>query len=476
MGRLEQAGRHNGQAVFVDGALPGETVRLRQLTFGRSYATARVVAWLHMSPDRVQPACPLFGRCGGCSLQHLTYDGQLKWKAAQVRNALIHLGQQKPDTLDLLMLPILPAPSPWRYRAKVQIPVQGQAGKLQLGFYARDSHQVTDGSCCLIQHPVADQLRAALRGYLDLLKISPYDERQGQGLLRHLLIRHAEATGQVMLVPVVTDVRRWQDRVPVSQLVELAQAACEQAGLTFSSYYINENRQPGNRILGNTYTLLWGQAQITERINALAYQISPAAFFQVNPRQTERLYQTVLDFLQTATTATTEPGAADAPDTAAGYRSESQQLPYRRIWDLYCGSGSISLALTAVAREVIGVEIVPAAIRDARSNAQLNKLTGQCRFFEGAAEALAPELLAEGLKPDAVVVDPPRKGLDEKLTRLLHDLAVPVLVYVSCNPATLARDIARLQPVYQLRAVRPVDMFPQTTHVETVVLMSRRRD
>ncbi len=444
--------RHEGLTVFVTGAIPGDRVDAVVERRQPQYAVARLQRVLSSSPDRIEPVCAVAEACGGCSLQPMRYDAQLRVKREQVIAALKRIGGFDAAIIDALVRPVAGMADPEHYRSKVQFPVGGSAEAPRIGFYAARSHAVVDHSECRIEHPAADAVRSVLREHCRTFHVVPYDETSHQGLFRHLAVRVGFATGQVMVILVVNG-----EAFPgIDRLVPALQKALASfrtdGGTPFvlQSLYLSHNTRRTNLVLGDRLTLLHGTPQIEEHLLGLRYRISPLAFFQVNPVQTEVLYQTAVDF--------------------AGLTG------HETVFDLYCGTGSISLALARAARLVIGVEEIAPAIDDARENARLNGLETRTRFEVGRAEDVLPVLIRdEGVRADVAVVDPPRKGCDPRLLEAILTIAPPRFVYVSCNPATLARDLAILARggAYRLAAVQPVDLFPQTAHVETVVLMSR---
>ncbi len=440
-------GHFKGLTVFVPSVIPGDQIRVQIQNLRSRYAVGRPIKLIGPSPDRITAACPQAADCGGCTLQVMAYPAQLRFKQQLVADALERIGKV-PDLRQKLR-PIIGMSDPWHYRSKVQFPVAGSPENPQIGFFASRSHQVIHAPVCAVQPPVCDLIREIVSRHLAKWQIKPYNEANHNGLLRHLVVRIGFATGQVMIVLVING-----DALPgqMELYEELAAAigACADPALPplhLQSFLLNINKDRTNLILTARIQHLAGDPWIEEQILGLRYRISPLAFFQVNPRQTERLYAAVLEM--------------------AGLKGQETVL------DIYCGTGSITLLLARHALQVIGIEVVEPAIIDARANAALNNITN-AQFFVGSAETLLPQMVQDGLTADAAVVDPPRKGCDPALLSALIDLKIRRLVYVSCNPATLARDLAILQPAgYIVKAVQPVDMFPWTGHVETVVLMSR---
>lgn len=439
-----------GLAVFVDGLLPGEKAEVELTERRPRYARARLLRLLEASPDRVTPRCPVADECGGCTLQDLSYEAQLRWKWAHVRDTLLRIGGIPAEQLDACMRPILGMEEPWAYRAKVQIPCSGSSARPLLGFYRGQSHEIVDSSTCDIQPELCDRLREDLRRFLQGQTLfTPYNEATHSGLIRHLWIRVGFGTRQVMVALVLNQqgpVKEQKDAL--APLLAKWKKSCESLDYRLESVLLNFQPEKTNVILGRNSEVLYGSDTIRETLGGLTYTLGVQAFFQVNPSQTEKLYTEVVEL--------------------AALRGDEE------AWDLYCGTGSISLWLARRARSVLGIEVVEQAVVNARENAKANGLGERCTFLCGEAEVLGPELCREGRRPEVVVVDPPRKGCGEPLLRALLEMAPPRLVYVSCNPATLARDLKLLMAGgYRLEVVRPVDLFPHTTHVETVVRLGR---
>ena len=440
-------GRLRGMTVFVPSSIPYDRVLIRVETVKNRYALASLQGLVKPSPDRVVPPCAASVECGGCTLQSMAYSAQLALKQRQVREALSRIGKaQDPGSL---IRPIIGMDDPWQYRSKVQFPVAGRADKPEIGFYAARSHQVIHTPFCPIQPPICDTIRDIIAGHMRQWAIEPYKEDSHSGLLRHIIVRIGFFTGEVMVGLIVNG-----DEFPGSKILcENLRAAIAIAKdpklppLQLACVYINKNSAQTNVIQSGECRILFGRPWIEEKILGLRYRISPLSFFQVNPRQTNKLYSVVLQLAELQGTET--------------------------VFDLYCGTGSITLQLAQKAKTVIGIETVPEAIADARINAAINGIEN-AEFTVGKAEVLVPKLIAEGLQADLVVLDPPRKGCDNVLNNTLIESGIRRIVYISCNPATLARDVASyLDGGYKLQAVQPVDMFPWTGHVETVVLMSR---
>lgn len=432
----EGVGRHEGFTVFVPFALPSETVRARITLVKKTYATASLVEVLKPSPDRIQPQCPVYDRCGGCQLQHLSYEGELKEKRQQVRDALERIGHLQ----GLDVLPTLGAHTPWHYRNKMQFPVAAAGkSKVAIGCFAAATHEVIDVTDCAIQKEGNNAIVAVVRQWMKDFKIPAYDEDARTGIVRHIMGRVGVHTGEIMVCLVTAC-----DMVPhMKDLVQRLRR--DIPGLT--SVVQNVNKRHTNVILEPKTKTVYGKGTIHDSIGPLTFNISAQSFFQVNSEQAQRLYETALDFA----------------DLKGG----------ETVADVYCGTGTITLFLAQKAKQVYGIEIVAPAIRDAVRNAKDNRV-GNAQFILGDAIYKLPELIKNGVRPDVIVLDPPRAGCGEPVLKAIAQSKPKRVVYVSCNPATLARDLAYLdQHGYHTTKVQPVDMFPRTHHVETVVLMSR---
>jgi 23S rRNA (uracil1939-C5)-methyltransferase len=440
-------GRYHGLTIFVDDTVPGDLVRVQVEKRLNRYAIGRPLEILQPSPDRITAACSQSATCGGCSLQIMAYPAQLRHKRQQVIDALERIGQV--PNAGILTRPIIGMDSPWQYRGNVQFSVSGSLNQPQIGFYQGRSHRVTGGADCPVLPPVCQVIRELASWHITQYRIVPYDDTSQTGLLRHLVVRIGFNTGDVMVILVLNG-----DAFPGWQILHDKLSAgisgCHDPNLPplhLRSLFLNINRRRNSQILSKTCRLLAGQPWIQEQILGLTYRISPLAFFQVNPRQCERLFTAVLEL--------------------AGLTGQETVL------DLYCGTGSLTLQLAHRTREVIGIEVVADAVADAQVNARINGISN-ARFLTGAVEAVLPQLISEGIQAGAVVLDPPRKGCDSSLIPALAAIGPHKIIYVSCNPATLARDAALFRKAgYQVMVVQPVDMFPWTDHVETVLLMSR---
>lgn len=438
IGHVNAEAGERGIAVFVKDAVMGDHIQAVITKVKKQYAYARVLKVLQPSPDRVEPRCPVARQCGGCTLQHVSYEKQLEFKWNKVRNCLSRIGGlEHPEQY---MEPIIGMEEPWHYRNKAQFPVgRDKQGNVVTGFYAGRTHTIIDTPQCFIQAEGNDTIIRIVREFLQNYQISTYNEEQHTGLVRHILTRVGFTTGEVMVCLVING-----ETLPhADKLIEQLKTV---PGMT--SISINLNREKTNRILGSRCKTLWGQDYITDYIGAIQYQISPLSFYQVNPVQTKKLYDKALEYA----------------DLQGG----------ETVWDLYCGIGTISLFLSQKAGQVYGVEIVPQAIEDARRNAALNHIEN-VEFFVGKAEEVLPQQYREhGIYADVIVVDPPRKGCEEIVLETISNMKPQRVVYVSCDPATLARDVKRMDELgYQVEKVAVVDQFCQGGHVETVVLMSK---
>lgn len=439
----EGIGKIDGYTIFVKDAVVGDVIEAKIMKAKKNYAYARLISVLTPSPDRVEPRCPVARSCGGCQIQHMDYDAQLKFKQKLVAGNLEHIGGLNPDSYE--MLPIIGMTTPYNYRNKAQYPVgRGRDGNTVIGFYAGRTHSIIPNMDCCIGAPQNAGILAIVKKYLDKNNVEPYDEESHTGLVRHILIRTGFTTGQIMVCLVING-----SKLPNES--ELVKNLSDFAGI--ESIMINENRARTNVILGDRTRTLWGKPYIEDYIGDVLFRISPLSFFQVNPVQTKVLYGKALEF--------------------AGLTGNET------VWDLYCGIGTISLFLARHAKKVYGVEIVPQAIDDARQNAALNNITN-AEFFVGKAESVVPEFYeknagSEMAHPDVIVVDPPRKGCDAALLETIIKMSPDRVVYVSCDSATLARDVKFLEENgYKVKKVQAVDQFGHSVHVETVVLMSRK--
>lgn len=419
----------DGMTCFVSGALKGETCLVQLDKVGKTCAWGHVLKVQNPSPARREPDCPYCSSCGGCSLRHMTYDEELMFKRQKVEDCLARIGGcQVPVSV------IYGSKNTDRYRNKAQFPISGTS----IGFYAAGTHAVTDVHDCLLQPESCASLRRALKEYMAAFRVPAYDERTGTGLLRHLYVRTNQA-GESLCCLLCNGKALPHE----PELVE----ALRRAEPSLRGIVLGVNERKTNVILGDSYRTLWGQDYLMDTLRGLTFRLSVPSFYQVNAPQAEVLYGLALDF-----------AALTGEETAV---------------DLYCGAGTITLCLAQRARRVIGAEIVPEAIDDARENAGRNGIEN-AEFFCGDASAIAARLAAEGIRPDLVTVDPPRKGLAEEVVASIARMDPKRVVYVSCDPATLARDIKRFSGEgYTVQKAAAVDLFPRTPHVETVCLLVR---
>ena len=434
----EGIGKADGFTVFVKDAVIGDTVRAKIMKAKKNYGYGRLEEIITPSPDRVEPKCQFARQCGGCQLQALSYEKQLEFKTSKVRGHLERIG----GFTDIPMEKILGMDQPFHYRNKAQFPVgKSKDGRIITGFYAGRTHSIIENRDCALGVTRNKEVLDRVIAHMEKFHIQPYDENTGKGVVRHVLIRYGFFTDEMMVCLIINGENLPGEEALVKSLRQIPEAV---------SVMVNVNKKRNNVILGEKVRLLWGQPYITDKIGEISYQISPLSFFQVNPYQTGRLYGKALEYAQLSGNET--------------------------VWDLYCGIGTISLFLAQKAKMVRGVEIIPAAIENAKENARLNGFDNT-EFFVGKAEEVLPEQFARtGERADVIVVDPPRKGCDETLLSTIIEMQPDRVVYVSCDSATLARDLKYLcERGYELKKVCPVDMFPNTVSVETVVLLSHKK-
>ena len=462
-------GKADGYTLFVKNAVIGDIIKAKVIKAKKTYGYARLMEIITPSKDRVEPVCPVARQCGGCQIQQMSYSAQLKYKQKLVRDNLARIG----GITDCEVLPVIGMENPFNYRNKAQYPVgRNKDGKVVIGFYAGRTHSIVDYTQCAIGAPENAQILEKIRTFINENNISVYDEQSHKGLIRHILIRTGKHTGQIMVCLIING-----KTLPHAD--KLADCLKDISGM--SSIMININKERTNVILGSECSVIWGNSYIEDSICGIMFRISPLSFFQVNPVQTEKLYRKALEYAELTGNET--------------------------VWDLYCGIGTISLLMATKARKVYGVEIVPQAIEDAKNNALRNSLNN-AEFFVGKAEEVVPRIYDEDMKkaenepvdskenskensglpdsasdesvmrinPDVVVVDPPRKGCDETLLDTIVKMNPKRIVYVSCDSATLARDLKYLAANgYEIDRVQPVDQFAHTVHVETVVLLSHKK-
>ena len=437
----EGIGHIDGYALFLKDAVIGDKVRAKIIKTKKNYGFARVEEVIEASKDRVQPRCSKARQCGGCTLQHLAYEKQLEYKFNKVKNCLERIGGL--ENIEEKMEPILGMEEPFYYRNKAQFPVgYDKEGNLITGFYAGRTHHIIDCTHCMIQHPVNEQILLKVLDYMKKNNITAYDEKTHKGLVRHIVTRVGFKTGEIMVCLVVNGSKK-----NLRNLEMLIDSLTEVEGMT--SICVNINKEKTNRILGSKIEEVYGKPYIYDYIGNVKYQIGPLSFFQVNPTQTKVLYEKAMEY--------------------ADLKGEET------VWDLYCGIGTISLFLAQKAKKVYGVEIVKEAIDDARLNAKMNGFDN-AEFFVGKAEEVLPrEYEKNGVYADTIVVDSPRKGCDSKLLETMVKMAPKRIVYVSCDPATLARDLKVLsEQGYEVEKVCAVDQFSHSSHVETVVRLKRK--
>ncbi|MGN0413074.1 MAG: 23S rRNA (uracil(1939)-C(5))-methyltransferase RlmD [Lachnospiraceae bacterium] len=481
----EGIGKIDGFPLFVKDAVPGDRVEVRITKAKKNYAFARLEKILKPSPDRIEPPCPFHRQCGGCQIQALAYEKQLAFKQQKVKNNLMRIGGFEEGLLDRIMEPIIGMEEPWRYRNKAQYPVgYSKDGELVTGFYAGRTHSIIANTDCLLGVTENKNILESILSYMKENGVTAYDEKTGKGLIRHVLVRKGFTSGQIMVCLVVNvkpeqkngiamqeksgvparkkknglPVQKKTNRLPAQE--KLLDALEKIPGMT--SVSLNYNWENTNVIMGDITEIIWGEDTIKDTIHLLevrgndfyptdtevTYAISARSFYQVNPVQTEKLYSTALAF--------------------AGLTGEET------VWDLYCGIGTISLFLAKRAKKVFGVEIIEQAILDARKNARENQIEN-AEFFVGKAEEVLPaEYEKNGVYADVIVVDPPRKGCDEMCLNTILKMAPKKVVYVSCDSATLARDLRILcDGGYELKKVRACDQFCHSSHVEVVTLLQR---
>ncbi len=435
----EGVGKIDGFTLFVKDALPGDIARVKVVKEGKTYGYGRLMEVITPSEYRVEAVCPVARQCGGCQIQEMSYEAQLAFKEKKVQNNLERIGKIEPSSYE--MCTIIGMEEPYHYRNKAQFPVgTDRDGNIVTGFYAGRTHSIIPCDDCAIGDNINACILAIIKSHMKKYNIKPYDEEKHTGLVRHILIRRGFTTGEIMVCIIINGM----ELKGSSELVDELKAIEKMTSIS-----LNINREKTNVIMGKTVIDLYGEGYITDYIGDVKFRISPLSFFQVNPVQTRKLYGKALEF--------------------AGLTGNEI------VWDLYCGVGTISLFLAKSAHKVYGVEIVPEAIEDARKNASLNNITN-AEFFVGKAEEVVPKMYKEcGIGADVVVVDPPRKGCDEKLLETMIEMNPERIVYVSCDSATLARDLKYLRENgYEVKKVQPVDMFPHTGHVETVVLLSKK--
>ena len=448
-------GKHEGFTWFIKDSIVGDTVLCGVTKIKKTYGFARVIRIIEPSADRTEAPCPIARACGGCQIQQMSYDAQLRLKSGKVRNVLTRLGGFSEEEVDRIMEPIVPSDDIFRYRNKAQFPIgRDREGHIVAGFYAGRTHSIIPASDCLLGAEENKIILDSVIGWMKSFGVEPYDEKSLKGTVRHVLIRKSRASGDMMVCLVINSKKLPREK----ELVEALAECCEGAGIRLMSLSYSPNLRDTNVIMGDEYITIYGDPYLEDSIRLpdgekIGFRLSPLSFYQVNPGQMEKLYAGALEFAELSGNET--------------------------VWDLYCGIGTISLFLAKKAGYVYGVEIVPQAIEDARENALRNGIAN-AEFFTGKAEEVLPhwyEVHAadkdRGARPDVMVVDPPRKGCDEACLETMVKMQPRCIVYVSCNPATLARDLRYLcSQGYRLTRVRPYDLFPQSVHVEVVIQMT----
>ncbi|MBO3376678.1 23S rRNA (uracil(1939)-C(5))-methyltransferase RlmD [Clostridium perfringens] len=429
----------NKYPIFIEGALKGEKVKVRIVKVNKNFAYGKLMEVLEASEERVNPSCAIYKRCGGCKLQHASYKAQLDFKWDRVKDCVSKIGKLDPS---IVKYP-LGMENPWRYRNKVQLPIGLINGEVKIGFFAPRSHDIIDMESCLIQDEIGDKVVKLTREWIEKFNIRPYNvdgEYDEKGIVRHIMIRRGFTTNEVMVVLVTNGEKLPHKEEFVDLMVKNIPG--------IKSVIQNINSKKTNVILGLESKTLWGEDTISDYIGDFRFNISPLSFFQVNPTQTEVLYGKALEY--------------------------ANLTGNEEVFDAYCGTGTITLFLSQKAKKVYGVEIIPQAIDNAWINAKENKVEN-VEFFVGESEVAIPDLINKGVKADVVVVDPPRKGCDKKLLDAITNIDAKKIVYVSCDPSTLGRDLAILEENgYKTLEVQPVDMFPNTSHVENVAKLIKK--
>ena len=429
----------NKYPIFIEGALKGEKVKVRIVKVNKNFAYGKLMEVLEASEERVNPPCAIYKRCGGCKLQHASYKAQLDFKWDRVKDCVSKIGKLDPS---IVKYP-LGMENPWRYRNKVQLPIGLINGEVKIGFFAPRSHDIIDMESCLIQDEIGDKVVKLTREWIEKFNIRPYNvdgEYDEKGIVRHIMIRRGFTTNEVMVVLVTNGEKLPHKEEFVDLMVKNIPG--------IKSVIQNINLKKTNVILGLESKTLWGEDTISDYIGDFRFNISPLSFFQVNPTQTEVLYGKALEY--------------------------ANLTGNEEVFDAYCGTGTITLFLSQKAKKVYGVEIIPQAIDNAWINAKENKVEN-VEFFVGESEVVIPDLINKGVKADVVVVDPPRKGCDKKLLDAITNINAKKIVYVSCDPSTLGRDLKVLEENgYKTLEVQPVDMFPNTAHIENVALLIKK--
>ncbi|MDU1412178.1 MAG: 23S rRNA (uracil(1939)-C(5))-methyltransferase RlmD [Clostridium sp.] len=434
----EGVGKINNFTVFVKGAIKGETVKIKLIKVNKTYGIAKLLEVIVPSQHREKPVCSIYKRCGGCNLQHISYTEQLNFKTQRVKDVMERVGKLE----DAKIHNTIGMEFPYNYRNKVQLPVGSIDSEVVVGFYAPRSHDIINMEHCYIQSKLGDKVIHILKEWMKENKIKPYDEKTHSGIIRHVMLREGFRTKEVMVVIVTNGAKLPNAKSLVQKLRENI--------LNLKSVIQNINEDKTNVILGQKSITLWGQDTISDYIGDFRFNISPLSFFQVNPIQTQVLYNKAMEY-------------ADL---------NGDEI----VFDAYCGTGTISLFLSKKAKMVFGVEIIPQAIDNANENKKENNVDN-VEFIVGKSEEEIPKLIKSGINPDVIVLDPPRKGCEESLLHAIAEAAPKKIVYVSCDPATLARDLKILEDLnYRAVEIQPVDMFPQSAHIENVTLLTRKEE
>ena len=429
-------GRYDGVAVFVQGAVPGDRIIAHIIKVSKNYAVGIIADILAPSPKRIEPDCPVSQKCGGCSLRNMAYEEELRYKQGRVQDAINRIGH-----IDFPVERIIGAENTNFYRNKAQYPVSIENGELTAGFYAYKSHRIIPCRDCRLQPPEFERGIAAFEKWVKKNNVTPFDEKTGKGLLRHIYFRKAFGTGEIMACAVING----NDIPDREYLIAQLQKAFDH----LKSVVININKKNTNVILGEQTKTIWGSDKICDILLGKKFVISPQSFYQVNHDQCERLYSVVAEYADLSGSET--------------------------VVDLYCGAGTIGLTLADKCKELVGIEIEPSSIENAKENAKLNGIEN-ASFICADAFSGAKEIEKRGLKPELVIVDPPRKGCQKELFDIIENMGASRIIYVSCDPATLARDLAILKEKnYHPQHITAVDMFPRTPHVESVTLLTRER-
>ncbi len=431
----EGVAKVDGFPIFIPAAMPGDELEVEIVKTKKNFGFGRIKNIINPSSTRVHPRCDKFGICGGCQTMSLAYETQLEFKEKRVKDSIQRIGK-----INTPVSTIIGMEDPWNYRNKAQFPIGINGNRVVMGFYRQGTHDIVNSTKCYIQHPTIDKVREVMRAFIVEHNISLYDEDTGKGLIRHLVVKVGFTTEEVMVILVINGEKLPHEGHLVENLKQVI------PGLV--SVCVNYNKKKTNVVMGSRVDVVYGSNYLTDRLDQLTFRISPHAFFQVNPEQTIKLYDKALEF-------------------ACLSKKDN-------VMDIYCGIGTISLFAAQKAGKVLGIESVEAAVKDAKINAEINNIKN-VEYVAGKAEVVMSKYASAGYAPDVIIVDPPRKGCDETVLEAMVRMNPSRIVYVSCNPATLARDLKILEEQgYKTVKIQPIDMFPHSAHVETVVLMSRK--